>query len=184
MCYRYYEYSQQNHFAGSAIAPLNKSLHFRLISNHGILDLRRIFALQVRKLWLNSPFTGPNIEGLSISDKLCLHLTMWQMTLVKLFFSWFYIKKTSSWKPWVARFYKMPYEIWFFSGSWTSINPAHNIEAYSEPCQISRIVLLAEICNGWKPLTSFTRSSILDVYQGSEYVSGIRSDKVSNNSIR
>ena len=175
MCYRYYEYSQQNHFAGSAIAPLNKSLHFRLITNFCSASEEALAQFAVHRT---------KYEGLSISDKLCLHLTMWQMTLVKLFFSWFYIKKTSSWKPWVARFYKMPYEIWFFSGSWTSINPAHNIEAYSEPCQISRIVLLAEICNGWKPLTSFTRSSILDVYQGSEYVSGIRSDKVSNNSIR
>ena len=28
--------------------------------NHDILDLRRIFALQVRKLWQNSLFAGPN----------------------------------------------------------------------------------------------------------------------------
>ena len=60
ICYRYYEYSQQNHFAGSTIACLNQSLHFRLMWNPEILDLWRIFSLQVRKLWRNSPFTGPN----------------------------------------------------------------------------------------------------------------------------
>ena len=60
ICYRYYGYSQQNHFAGSTIACLNQSLHFRLMWNPEILDLWRIFSLQVRKLWRNSPFTGPN----------------------------------------------------------------------------------------------------------------------------
>ena len=70
----------------------------------------------------------------------------------------------------------------FISGSWTCINPDHNTETYSEPCQISKMEVFAEIGNGWEPLTSFTRSSILDVYQGSEYVSVIRSDKISNNS--
>ena len=70
----------------------------------------------------------------------------------------------------------------FISSSWTSINPAHNTETYSEPCQTSKMEFFAEIGNGWKPLTSFTRNSILDLYQGSEYVSVIRSDKISNNS--
>ena len=31
ICYRYYGYSQQSHFAGSTIASLNQSLHFTLI---------------------------------------------------------------------------------------------------------------------------------------------------------
>ena len=56
----------------------------------------------------------------------------------------------------------------FFFGSWTSINPAHNTETYPEPRQISEMEFFAEIGNGWKPLTSFARKSILDVYQGSE----------------
>ena len=33
ICYRYHEYSPQNHFAGSTIASLNQSLYFRLIWN-------------------------------------------------------------------------------------------------------------------------------------------------------
>ena len=31
--------------------------------NHDILDPRRIFALQVRKLWRNSPFADPNMKA-------------------------------------------------------------------------------------------------------------------------
>ena len=37
----------------------------------------------------------------------------------------------------------------FFSGCETSINPAHKTEAYSEPCQISKMELFAEIGNGY-----------------------------------
>ena len=70
----------------------------------------------------------------------------------------------------------------YFPGSWTSIDPAHNTETYPDPFEISKMELFADIGNGWKPLTSFTRSSILDVYQGSEYVSVTISDKMSNNS--
>ena len=44
------------------MASLNQSLHLRLMRNN-ILDLRRISALQVRKLWQNSSFTGPNMKA-------------------------------------------------------------------------------------------------------------------------
>ena len=60
-------------------------------------------------------------------------------------------------KPWVAKFYKIPYEIWFFFLVAKRHNPAHNTDMYPEPCQISKLELFAEIGNGWKPLTSFTR---------------------------
>ena len=43
ICYRYHGYSQQNHFTGNTIASLNQSLQFRLMWNHDILDLWRIF---------------------------------------------------------------------------------------------------------------------------------------------
>ena len=43
-------------------------------------------------------------------------------------------------------------------------------EAYTEPCQTSRIELFAKRVNGLKPLTIFAKSSILDVWQGSEYI--------------
>ena len=63
ICYRYYGYSQQNHFSGITIASLNQSLHLRLMWYHDILDLQRIFARQVRKLWRNSPFASPNMKA-------------------------------------------------------------------------------------------------------------------------
>ena len=49
----------------------------------------------------------------------------------------------------MARFYKVPHEtFFFFSSSRSSSNPAPNTEAYSEPCQISKMELFAEIGNG------------------------------------
>ena len=63
ICYRYYGSSQQNHVAESTIASHNQLLHFRLMWNHDIFDLRRIFAMQVRKLWRNSPFASPNMKA-------------------------------------------------------------------------------------------------------------------------
>ena len=90
----------------------------------------------------------------------------------------FFLYKNFEWLGFTK--YHMKFD--FISSSWTSINPAHNTETYSEPCQTSKMEFFAEIGNGWKPLTSFTRNSILDLYQGSEYVSVIRSDKISNNS--
>ena len=62
VCYRYYGYSQPKNFTGSIIASFSQLLHFRLMWSHDILDLRRISALQVRKLWRNSPFAGPNMK--------------------------------------------------------------------------------------------------------------------------
>ena len=63
ICYRYYGYSQQNHFAESTIASLNQLLHYKLMWNHDILDLQWICALQVRKLWWNSVFASPNMKA-------------------------------------------------------------------------------------------------------------------------
>ena len=41
--YRYYRYSQQNHFPGNTVASHKQSLQFRLIWNHDILDLQQFF---------------------------------------------------------------------------------------------------------------------------------------------
>ena len=67
ICYRYYRYSPQNHFTGSTKVFLNQSLHFLInqpiMWNHDILDLRKSFDLQVKKLWQNSLFTGSNTKA-------------------------------------------------------------------------------------------------------------------------
>ena len=44
-------------------------------------------------------------------------------------------------------------------------------EAYSEPCQTSKMELFVKMINGWKPLTIFAKSSISDYCQCSEYAS-------------
>ena len=42
-------------------------------------------------------------------------------------------------------------------------------EAYSEPCQISKMECFSKIVKGCLSLTIFAKCSILDVWQGSEY---------------
>ena len=49
-------------------------------------------------------------------------------------------------------------------------NDEHNTEAYSKPCEASKMECLAKIVNGWKPSAIFAKRSILDIWQGSEYV--------------
>ena len=44
---------------------------------------------------------------------------------------------------------------------------------YSEPCQTSKMELFLKIINGRKPLTIFAKSSILDVWLGSERAFGL-----------
>ena len=44
-------------------------------------------------------------------------------------------------------------------------------DEYSEPSRTSKLELFSKIVNGWKPLTIFAESFILDVRLGSEYVS-------------
>ena len=44
-------------------------------------------------------------------------------------------------------------------------------QTYSQPCLAFRIEAFAKLNNGFKPLTSFARSTILDVWLGSEYAS-------------
>ena len=43
--------------------------------------------------------------------------------------------------------------------------------AYSEPRQTSKMKLCAKIVHGFRPLTIIVKSSILDVWLGSEYAS-------------
>ena len=45
------------------------------------------------------------------------------------------------------------------------------LEVYSDSCQISKMKRFAKIINSFKPLTIFTKHSILDIWQGSEYAS-------------
>ena len=61
-----------------------------------------------------------------------------------------------------------------------SINQFVNSEAYSEPCQISKIVRFAKIVNSFQSLTIFAKRSILDVSQGSEYSSETEITKWNN----
>ena len=49
------------------------------------------------------------------------------------------------------------------------------MKAYSEPCQISKTVCFVKIVNDFKWVTIFTKRPILDVWQGSEYASVVRS---------
>ena len=46
-------------------------------------------------------------------------------------------------------------------------------EAYSKTCQTSKMKLFVNMVNDYKPLNIFAKSSMLDVWQGSEYASGI-----------
>ena len=51
-------------------------------------------------------------------------------------------------------------------------------EAYSEHSQTSKMEHFPKIVNSWKPLIIMAKSSILDVWQGSEYASGEISDYI------
>ena len=42
-------------------------------------------------------------------------------------------------------------------------------EAYSEPCQISKMELFTKVVNSFHPLTIFAKRCVLDVRQGGEY---------------
>ena len=48
-----------------------------------------------------------------------------------------------------------------------------NSEAYSKPCQISKMELYLKIVKSFYMLTIFSKCYILDVWQGSEYISGM-----------
>ena len=43
-------------------------------------------------------------------------------------------------------------------------------EAYWEPCRTIKIEPFTKIANGFQPLTIFVKGSMLDAWQGSEYV--------------
>ena len=46
----------------------------------------------------------------------------------------------------------------------------HLSEAYSEPYEISKMKLSTKMVKGFQPLIIFTKRSILDVWQGSEFI--------------
>ena len=65
-----------------------------------------------------------------------------------------------------------------YQTSWVSLlepwqSNLHNLEAYSEPCQIFKMECFVKIVNGYKPLTFFVKHFILDTCQVSEYASVI-----------
>ena len=65
-------------------------------------------------------------------------------------------------------------QLWTLTHCWTPFkNWTLNSEAYSEPCQTSKVEIFAKIVNGFCQLTIFSKRSILDVWQGSEYASGM-----------
>ena len=51
----------------------------------------------------------------------------------------------------------------YFHGFWT--------DAYSEPCQTFKMELFTKVINEWKLLTILEKKIMLDVWQGSEYLS-------------
>ena len=51
------------------------------------------------------------------------------------------------------------------------ITPELSLEVYSEPCQTFKMDQFPKLVNSWKPLAILTKSSILDIWQGSEYAS-------------
>ena len=51
-----------------------------------------------------------------------------------------------------------------------SLNNKHLSEAYVEPYQTSKMKLFAKMVKGFQPLTIFTKSFILDVWQGPECI--------------
>ena len=53
----------------------------------------------------------------------------------------------------------------------TSVTLEANLEAYSETYQTSKIEVFTKIVNGFSFLTIFTKSSILDIWQDSEFAS-------------
>ena len=53
---------------------------------------------------------------------------------------------------------------------WNSCKPlAEQAEEYSEPCETTKAEFFQKIANSWKQRAIFAKSSILDVWQGSEY---------------
>ena len=50
-------------------------------------------------------------------------------------------------------------------------------EAYSEPCQTSKMELFEKKVNSFQPLTIFARILFLDVWLGSGYTSGKINDE-------
>ena len=58
-------------------------------------------------------------------------------------------------------------------GQLTGVYSTRRREGYSKPNQTSKMYLMAKTFNGFLPLTIFAKSSILDVWLGSECASGV-----------
>ena len=65
----------------------------------------------------------------------------------------------------------MPSTILSQRGNKSRVLSVENAKAYLEPCQISKTMLFAKTVGGFQSLTIFAKSSIFNVWQGSEYAS-------------
>ena len=70
-------------------------------------------------------------------------------------------------------FFNTVYVIYYSSDYFTS-------EAYSEPRETSKIELSVKTVYGFKPLTIFVKSSVWDIWFGSEYTSGCSKNKAAD----
>ena len=82
--------------------------------------------------------------------------------------------------------------LWFKVFSWFIIYFAYSssyVVSYSESNQRSKMKLFAKIANGWKLLTIYPKSLVLDFWQDSEYASdmyflmSLRDISVTTNSV-
>ena len=57
-------------------------------------------------------------------------------------------------------------------------NNRKSSHAYSETCQTLKMKFFTKIVNGFQTLTIFAKSSIVNIWQGSEYVSGYSQEEL------
>ena len=67
---------------------------------------------------------------------------------------------------------------------WSTLTLEANSEAYSEPCQTSKMETFKKIVNGFSVLTIFAKSFSLDVLQDSELASELSNDLRENLHLR
>ena len=80
-------------------------------------------------------------------------------------------EQTKSDLPRIYSCYRSSFKLLSAFGNKMFYNIKFQTEAYSEPSRTSKMELFAKIVNSRTPLIIFTKSSILDVWLGSEYAS-------------
>ena len=91
---------------------------------------------------------------------------MWQRNLEVTFCSWisvlpliFSFRKTSNTLDWFITFSQKKPEKELIPHYWTGV------KTYSQPCQTSKVYFFGKLAHGFKQLTIFCKSSILDIIQ-------------------